>query len=437
MSTKSNVNSAPSVQENKPQTLNRSLILRALLMVSLYWFSMYVYIPHTATFLRELSVSQSMIGLVAGSYGFAQIFLRPPLGIFADLRGCAKVFIVAGVIVPAIASLVRIASPTGTGFLLGNTLSGVGAAVWVVFIIFFSQLFGKGAIQQATALIMGANAFGQLLGFIFSALFYNLLGMRFLCWLSVGASVLATIIAISFRQSSTEDASLACDVQTPPSVKSAEKLTFKHIIPVLKNKRLWFFSAIAIMQTGIVLATVTNFDTQRVRQLGGNNTMVGLLTITFMVFQMLASFISSTYRFRKYGAKTWVPLCFVALALYCFLSPLITNLIFLFLIQILTGFFAGTITSFTVAEATKEVPESMHTTAMGIFQWMVAIGIIILPMFSGQIVEKTGSFDTAFHVIGAVALVFLVLTIWGTRTKKLDAKKPIYDPTAPNSTENS
>ena len=98
--------------------------------------------------------------------------------------------------------------------LLGNTLSGVGAAVWVVFIIFFSQLFGKGAIQQATALIMGANAFGQLLGFIFSALFYNLLGMRFLCWLSVGASVLATIIAISFRQSSTEDASLACDVQT-------------------------------------------------------------------------------------------------------------------------------------------------------------------------------------------------------------------------------
>ena len=431
MSTKSNVNSAPSVQENKPQTLNRSLILRALLMVSLYWFSMYVYIPHTATFLRELSVSQSMIGLVAGSYGFAQIFLRPPLGIFADLRGCAKVFIVAGVIVPAIASLVRIASPTGTGFLLGNTLSGVGAAVWVVFIIFFSQLFGKGAIQQATALIMGANAFGQLLGFIFSALFYNLLGMRFLCWLSVGASVLATIIAISFRQSSTEDASLACDVQTPPSVKSAEKLTFKHIIPVLKNKRLWFFSAIAIMQTGIVLATVTNFDTQRVRQLGGNNTMVGLLTITFMVFQMRHFYF--VYRFRKW-CKTWVPLCFVALALCAFLS---THYNFIYLIQILTGFFAGTITSFTVAEATKEVPESMHTTAMGIFQWMVAIGIIILPMFSGQIVEKTGSFDTAFHVIGAVALVFLVLTIWGTRTKKLDAKKPIYDPTAPNSTENS
>ncbi|HHX37087.1 MAG TPA: MFS transporter [Clostridiaceae bacterium] len=413
-----------------PTKLNRSLILRAMLMVSLYWFSMYVYIPYTATFLRDLSVNQSMIGLVAGSYGIAQVVLRPPLGIVADLKGSSKPFIVFGVIVPAVASLVRIVSPSGGGFLLANSLSGVGAAMWIVFIIFFADFFGKGSIQQATALIMGANAFGQLLGFTCSALFYNRFGMTFLCWLSVGASVLATFIALSFKNTKS-----SCAKETSPSASGAmeQKLTIRDLLPVFKNKRLWFFSIMAIMQSGIVLATVTNFDTQRVREFGGSSTLVGLLTITFMICQMISSMVSSTYRFRRHGAKVWLPLCLVAIVIYCFVSPQVSSIPPLFALQILTGFFAGTITSFTVAEATKEIPESMHTTAMGIFQCLIAVGIVIIPMISGRIAEQAGQFAPAYYAIGFAALLVFVLSVWGTRTTKLDAKTPLTtDPTSNN-----
>ena len=68
-------------------TVRRSAITRIMLMVALYWFSMYVYVPYTATYLKSLAVSQGLIGLVAGAYGFAQILLRPPLGVTADLKG--------------------------------------------------------------------------------------------------------------------------------------------------------------------------------------------------------------------------------------------------------------------------------------------------------------------------------------------------------------
>ncbi|HHX36664.1 MAG TPA: MFS transporter, partial [Clostridiaceae bacterium] len=144
---------------NQVLAANRSLIIRAMIMVSMFSFSMYVYIPYTATFMRSLSVSQSMIGLIAGAYGISQIIFRLPLGVVADIKGTPLLFIIIGVIFPSIASLVRIISPTANGFLLGNVLSGTGATMWIVFIVFFAQFFGKGAMQQAMALIMGANAF--------------------------------------------------------------------------------------------------------------------------------------------------------------------------------------------------------------------------------------------------------------------------------------
>ena len=41
-------------------TVRRSAITRIMLMVALYWFSMYVYVPYTATYLKSLAVSQGL-----------------------------------------------------------------------------------------------------------------------------------------------------------------------------------------------------------------------------------------------------------------------------------------------------------------------------------------------------------------------------------------
>lgn len=427
--------------------LNKSLITRAFIMVAFYWFSMYTYLPYTAVFLKGQGVTQTLIGMVTGAYGIAQIILRPPLGIAADLKGSQRRFILIGVFTPAIASTIRLIAPTGVGFLIGNFVSGIGAAMWICFMIFFARLFGKDGMQQATAIIMGANSLGQLVGYIAATLLYPLFGMTVLIWLSIGGSIIATAIASTLHepktgpvirtaaQPSAEESPVAkagseADLAAQPSAEAGSeaepKLTARELVKVFKNKRLLFFSIFAIMQTGIVLAAVTNFSTQAVKELGGGPFMVGLVTIVFMLSMVIFSLMSAADWFRRLGAKVWIPVCMITITLYCILSPLAHSILAINLLQILSGFYAGVITSFAVAEATKEIPDRMRTTAMGTYQCFVAIGIAALPMLSGWLVDvDNGSFDLAYRVMTILSIITVILAFWGTRTKKLDAKKPL------------
>lgn len=427
-------------------TVRRSAITRIMLMVALYWFSMYVYVPYTATYLKSLAVSQGLIGLVAGAYGFAQILLRPPLGVTADLKGSPRTFILIGVIIPAAASLIRLLLPTGAGFLAANILSGTGAAMWICFMTYFAGLFGKDGMQQATALIMGANNLGQLIGFTVSTLLYARFGMPVLCAFSIAAAVLATILAVSLGRrpqtappagepTAVEPGTDRFETDRPGTAGHAGAGTAAHPAPqplrlndlmrVFRNRRLLFFSVFGLMQTGIVLATVTNFDTQRIRTFGGSDTMVGLMTITFMVIQMLSAMLSSAGFFRRLGARVWIPAAMLSIMLYCFLSPAATAVWQIYALQILSGFFAGVITSFAVAEGTKEIPARMRTTAMGIYQCAVAIGIALLPMITGRMADTSGSFQSAYILLGSLSAICLLLGIWGTRTAQLDAGRPL------------
>ena len=65
------------------QKLNKHMIT-SFIVVTLYWFSLYVYIPYQTSFLSSLKAGEFMIGFITGAYGIAQVILRPPLGIMID-----------------------------------------------------------------------------------------------------------------------------------------------------------------------------------------------------------------------------------------------------------------------------------------------------------------------------------------------------------------
>ena len=54
------------------------------LVTSLFWFSMYTYVPVLTSYIESLGASHKMAGAIIGSYGFVQMILRIPLGILSD-----------------------------------------------------------------------------------------------------------------------------------------------------------------------------------------------------------------------------------------------------------------------------------------------------------------------------------------------------------------
>ena len=47
-----------------------------LLLVCIFWFGQYVYIPYQTTYLIEKGVSADVVGIIIGAYGLVQIFFR-------------------------------------------------------------------------------------------------------------------------------------------------------------------------------------------------------------------------------------------------------------------------------------------------------------------------------------------------------------------------
>ena len=135
--------------------LNQKLLL--LIIVVLFWFSQYVYIPFQTPYLTIRNVSSNMIGIIIGAYGVSQCLLRLPVGLFADSIGKNKLFILCGIIFTGLASIIRVIFSGGYGFLIANILSGVSSSMWISYMVHFTNFFSSDKQQKATSTIILVN----------------------------------------------------------------------------------------------------------------------------------------------------------------------------------------------------------------------------------------------------------------------------------------
>lgn len=78
-----------------------------------YWCSMYTYVPILSPYLEDIRFNYALIGIVLGSYGFMQLVVRFPLGLWSDRLGRRKPFVLLGF---AIQSIDNARRATAMGF---------------------------------------------------------------------------------------------------------------------------------------------------------------------------------------------------------------------------------------------------------------------------------------------------------------------------------
>lgn len=374
--------------------VNQKILL--LIIVSLFWFAQYVYIPFQNSYLTMVNVSANMIGIIIGAYGIAQCLLRLPVGIFADSLGKHKYFIFLGIAFAGFASVVRVLMPNGEGFLIANVLSGIASSTWISYMVHYTEYFSKDDQQQATSNIIFVNNLGMLFGFVVSTLFYDKLGMRFLCVMSTVSGMAGTVLALNIKDHQHKEV--------------RKNVPFTKYISVCKNKRLIFFSILALIQQGIQISTTMSFTTQILKDLGAASLIVGLSSILYMVSAVVSAGFASSKFCNTAGPKLWIPIIFSLISIYCLLVPIIKSIPVIFMLQILPGMSTGILCSYLTSEAMKEVPQYQKSTAMGFFQAVYAIGMSIFPIIVGKIASaisiRNGYFVLAIiGVFGAVASI--------------------------------
>lgn len=365
-----------------------------LIAIALFWFAQYIYIPLQVNFLSRQGVSSTLIGLVVSVYGLTQMLIRFPLGIYADRKANNHQLVFLGALLSGIASLFRVIFPTFWGFFIGNALSGVASAIWISFMIYFNQEAPKELLSNRTGKLMLYMNLGILTAFLISFLFMDLIGMQIICLLSVLAGVLSAFMLRNLPKKSNQN-----DIKT-----------LKYYVNIIKNKKLWFFSIIVLIQQGIQMTTAMSFTNQRIEDLGANNRIIGISSIIYMISSVAFSYFATHFKGRSNQRKYTMALVFILLAIYLILVPRVDVISLILLLQIIPGAATGIIFSFGNAFSMDSIESNRKTSAMGLHQTIYAIGMTVFPMLGGTLLEKF-NFSVMFGVLAVFSVIGAVMCI--------------------------
>ena len=357
------------------------------IIMILYWFSLYTYIPFQVPYLYALNVTPSIVGIILGLYGASQMILRFPFGIISDYFGKYKIFIVLGSLLSAVSCIIKIVYPSANGFLVGNILTGVAASTWLMYMVLYYSYFDRSKEHMAASKCLVANVIGMFLGFLFATIFYQKFGMNLMLIAAAFAAFAATILALFLKEEKRE-----------------KKNNIKDLILVIKNKRLLFFSVLSIIEQGIHMAASVSFTLNRIKELGEASYLVGIASLLNMFFAIVSAYIASTSFASKRGSKFYVPFSFVLLGLYCVAVILTKNIFVIVASQILSGLSIGMLASYLTSEALIEIDRDKKSSAMGFYQTAYSIGIFIYPIITGKIVEMY-SIEMAYIFLTASAVI--------------------------------
>ena len=373
---------------------DRKNIRLFIFVTAFYWFSMYAYIPTFSPYIESLGASHKMIGLILGSYGFTQMLIRIPLGIYSDRINKKKIFVNIGILLSLLSTIGMWFAETPALILVFRSLAGASAATWVSFTVLFSSYFKKDDTAHAIGLINASNKSGQVIGMLLGGIIAQALGQQFPFLLAAAGAVVGFSLSLKVDEKKDID---------------HQAITLKEIIKVGKNRSLLTVSFLAILMMMISHSTTFGFIPVAAKNLGATSFHLGLLTTITTIPGILSSYLSGSYFSQRLGEKNTVTVGFSLLALSCLLVPLIDHLYLLYFNQMLNGFAQGMIFPVLMGLSIKNVEANKRGTAMGFFQAIYGLGMFTGPIFVGAISDFAG-LKMGFWMIGLVGILGAVLS---------------------------
>ena len=362
------------------------------IIMTLLWLSLYVYIPYQVTYLSSINVNTSMIGIIIGVYGAAQMFLKFPFGLLNDYIGkCRSLIILAGFLT-SLGGVIRLLNTNQYGFLIGGTLCGISASIWTVFMVLYASYFDKNEEYKATSKALVASVLGMFIAFLIAAISYNKLGMKFILLVSTVSGALVSLLGLFLKDS-----------------KHNKKMSFNDLFSVIKNKRLIVFSLLAVVMQGVQMSAVISFTLNRIKELGGSDNNVGMASIISMFFAIVGAFVPSKIK-NENNIKKYIPISFIIMALYCIIVISVNNVFIVTASQVLGGFSSGILASLLTSESIKEIDIDKKSSAMGFFQSTYSLGIFIFPIITGKLIDLY-SINLAYIVLAVIAFLSSVISI--------------------------
>ena len=362
----------------------------------LFWASLYVYVPYLSPYLSSLGMSASLIGYISSAYGAAMLVARIPIGVIADRLGKQKCFVLLGVLCAALSAVGMQLSENPVTILLFRFLSGIAAAAWVSFVTLYSSYFQREQTTQAVASLNMYASLGRVAAAGIGALSATAFGFRGV-FLSGGVLGVTALLAGGFTRDLSE--------------KSGESIQITRLLQVGKEKCQLFASLFGALNQMIAYATTYTFTNTLAQRIGAGRMELAALQAITSVAGILAPLLLSTRLSRYLSEHFIVTLSFAMLAVSQILFPFCRGFLTLYALQFLSGIGLGLGMVVLMALSIRDISAEKRSTAMGYYQAVYSLGLVLGPVIMGYLVQYLG-YTAAYIVIGlisaAAALCYIV-----------------------------
>jgi len=381
------------------------------IIVALFWFAQYIYMPFFSPFLALIDVPASIIGVIAGSYGFTQMALRMPLSIFGSIKGNHKAIIGGGLVIVLLSCSMPLLSHSWVSFLLTRALAGVASSTWVSYSAYLLEDAGPMA-KQRMGYLMAANTGGICISQITGTVFFNFGGLNTLFVIAIFAAA-AGVVLLGFTSFTHRGAANA----------PRPAFTKRSLIETLTNRNLWFCSMLMLLAQWVLVSsnfTFTGIFAQEA--LRADALHLGLIALVFQVSSTATSILFGKFGGRDLPEKPLLISAF-SLAAFCCAAITFCNLAALIVMQAIYGVAKSAIGVILFARAGRNLSDDQQLLSMGFFQSVYGIGMTVGPAVTGFVFERSGgNFALIFYALAAVAVIGAVCTAFsGPRAPRIPA----------------
>jgi MFS family permease len=355
-----------------------------------YWASLYLYVPILAVHAQSLGASLSFVGAVIASYAIGQLLFRIPVGLWVDARRSRKPLVAIGLLTVIVGALGLGLATTSWLLFFARTVTGVGGAFMVVFTVLYASFYPKEQSARSIGSINFINGSALMAATASGGVIAQIWGDRATFF---GGAILGLIglVTLAFVKE--------------PKVLRPQRPSWTVFRQVASNPLLLTVSFMAVLVQFTTFAGVFGFVPVYAKSIGASSLDLGLVTMLALLSTTVMALAAAPLA-RRWGHSTTVRFGAILMGLTFVAVPLVAWLPLLYLVQIAGGAARGVLNTTFMALSIHLVEPEQRATAMGFYQAVYAIGMLLGPLVSGYLANSFG-LPSVFFVSAAICVVLI------------------------------
>lgn len=350
-------------------------LTRLLVATALYWFSLYLYVPVLPLHAEALGAGPGQIGAVVGAYAIAQVLLRVPIGVAADLLGRRKPFALMAGACSLVGALGLLAATGFVGLFWARALTGVAAAGWVAISVLYANSVPVRRISQAMSRLVAVNGIGLMLATGLGGLVAEHSSRATAFGAGAVAAGVATVLLATCKE---------------PPAAAGPGVVWRDLVGVVRARSLWLVAGVGAALQFVTFSTSFGWVPIVARDLGSGDGAVGLLTAGMLAASLVGTLAAPALR-RRFRLRGTLVATSVVVALATLAVVGVHSWAGLAAVQAVAGLGRGAQSALLMAAAVEVVPPKHRATAMGFYQATYAIGMLAGPLTAGALADDAGT----------------------------------------------